>query len=63
MNIEEGDKCPYCNGVMHYETVKNYSCHINPPCDACIENPLICNECGWQEGDTIETWHDRPSLL
>jgi len=43
----EGDKCPdkKCNGELEYPDVEGCSCHINPPCRACIENELICSEC------------------
>jgi hypothetical protein len=46
---EEGDKCPECGGILFYPPVKGCSCHINPPCSACVENPLTCNKCGWEE--------------
>lgn len=44
---EEGDICGVdgCNGVLGYNPVKNCSCHISPPCHACVSNPLVCNEC------------------
>jgi hypothetical protein len=49
---KEGDTCgasdngePPCEGTLEYPPVKNCSCHINPPCNACIENPLTCTEC------------------
>lgn len=45
---EEGDACPIedCTGKLHFPPVKNCSCHISPPCDTCITNPLTCNTCG-----------------
>lgn len=35
-----------CTGVLGYEPVENCSCHINPPCGNCEDNPLVCLECG-----------------
>ena len=51
--LEEGDKCPECakedvTGWMGYERVINCSCHISPPCGACVDNPLVCLRCGWE---------------
>ena len=47
---EEGDKCPQnCQGKLEYKPVENCSCHINPPCSACTDNALTCNDCGWKE--------------
>jgi hypothetical protein len=48
---EEGDKCREkdCKGTLEYPEVENCSCHINPPCQVCTNNPLTCNECGWEE--------------
>lgn len=51
---EEGDKCRVegCDGKYGYQPVENCSCHFNPPCSACVENPLVCLDCG-----------DDPSVL
>jgi hypothetical protein len=35
-----------CSGTMHYGKVENCSCHINPPCGHCEDNPLVCDTCG-----------------
>lgn len=45
----EGDifKRDGCGGSFVYHDVVNCICHINPPCVACVDNPLICDECGW----------------
>jgi len=52
--IEEGDICPECNnGIMGFEPVENCSCHINPPCSQCVNNPLVCLSCGWDSEDYI----------
>lgn len=47
-HIKEDDQCLYmdCTGLYEYRDVENCSCHINPPCGACVENPLVCNQCG-----------------
>jgi hypothetical protein len=37
-----------CKGKLYYPPIENCSCHINPPCNACIENKLTCPECGWE---------------
>lgn len=45
--MEEGDKCPLCEeGTLEVKPVENCSCHINPPCSACVETPLVCTVCG-----------------
>lgn len=35
---EEGDKCGVdgCDGILEFLPAKNCSCHINPPCNACV---------------------------
>ena len=46
--LEEGDKCPECKeGLMGYERVEGCTCHVNPPCNACVTNPLVCLNCGY----------------
>lgn len=48
-DLEEGDLCPECKlGIMSYLKVENCSCHISPPCIQCMNNPLICNHCGYE---------------
>jgi hypothetical protein len=46
--LEEGDGCylPSCSGIYGYAPVKDCSCHISPPCNQCVENPIVCSECG-----------------
>lgn len=53
MARQEGDVCGYegCDGIMGYEPVENCSCHISPPCSACVENPLVCLKCGDDQVD------------
>ena len=49
MALEEGDRCPECKeGELEYPSAENCSCHIDPPCAACVEVPLTCVECGWE---------------
>ena len=48
---EEGENCPQdqCDGVLEYGDVEGCSCHISPPCSACVDNPLVCVVCGWED--------------
>lgn len=50
VEMEEGDVCPVegCGGIMGYAKVEDCSCHINPPCSACVDNPLRCLKCEWE---------------
>lgn len=50
MNYQEGNECPECTvGKLEYLSVENCYCHIEPPCSNCVDNPLACGECGWEE--------------
>ena len=44
----EGDKCrmPECDGRYGYRSLSNCYCHISSPCYECVENPLVCLDCG-----------------
>lgn len=56
--FEEGDKCPNhnCDGHMVLPPVEGCTCHCgHPPCSACVNNTVICNQCSWSEGDPIYT--------
>lgn len=46
---EEGEICRRrgCAGILAYPRVENCSCHISPPCTACVENAVRCPECDW----------------
>jgi len=46
----EGDCCDVedCPGVLGYEPVTDCSCYISPPCNRCVEKPLVCLHCGWE---------------
>jgi len=53
IGMNEGDRCNRpsedgfaCDGGMFFDAVVNCSCHISPPCGACIDNPLVCSVCG-----------------
>lgn len=46
-DLHEGQFCPACSkGRLQYERQDPCSCHINPPCSACVDAPLTCDECG-----------------
>lgn len=48
--FEEGDDCPECPaGDLEYIRQGSCSCHINPPCENCVDAPLKCPECGWED--------------
>lgn len=54
IDLSEGDPCPEsaCAGRMGYHKVADCYCHINPPCSRCVDNPLVCLECGFEaEGE------------
>jgi hypothetical protein len=56
--VSDGDECNRngCGGTMVLHPVKDCSCHISPPCDQCVDNQPICNECGANpDDDLIET--------
>jgi hypothetical protein len=47
--LTEGDECPHsCGGHLDYAEVENCSCHINPPCSACTDRPLVCDTCFYE---------------
>lgn len=50
--VEEGDVCAECGaGKMKYERDGGCSCHIAPPCSACVEAKLTCTKCGWRPNE------------
>lgn len=53
--FEEGDNCGIaeCNGTLGFNRVVDCYCHISPPCSPCIENPLVCLECGNEPADAM----------
>lgn|GEM_PF-303396 len=44
---EEGARCNRdgCAGLMKFERQGDCSCHIRPPCSACVDSFLVCSEC------------------
>lgn len=42
-----------CMGVIESHEVEGCSCHINPPCSACVEPREYCTVCGWEAKDDI----------
>ena len=36
-----------CKGVIDEEEKGSCSCHICPPCSACVDPREFCGECGW----------------
>ena len=61
VTLEEGDSCPECVGVLGYPEVRGCSCHINPPCSACVDNPLTCDKCGFEEDPPYPDGTPKPS--
>jgi hypothetical protein len=51
----EGDRCGrnLCDGIIIYRKVENCSCHISPPCSACVEPRGECPTCGWDERNDV----------
>jgi predicted Zn-ribbon and HTH transcriptional regulator len=50
--LEEGSQCPKCKehyiiSFMGFRPVEGCTCFINPPCSACVNNPLVCKTCGY----------------
>ena len=49
---EEGDRCPdRCGGTLSFVRDLPCSCHIHPPCSACVDAPLTCGKCGWTDDE------------
>ena len=55
---EPGAACPIedCTGHLGDQELpgENCSCHISPPCGACLEAPYKCDTCGEEffQGDS-----------
>src|SRR5690606_24167891 len=44
---EPDGPCLMCSeGTYEIAPVENCSCHISPPCWACVSAPLVCDTCG-----------------
>lgn len=54
--LEEGQNClnKECKGVYMYVPDGICCCHINPPCNACVDSILVCNSCDVSEDDIEE---------
>ena len=48
---EDGTRCNRngCEGIIEVVKPENCSCHVNPPCDACVDAKAGCAVCGWEE--------------
>ncbi len=46
--VDEGDDCHIegCAGFYELHRIGDCRCHISPPCNACVEAPLVCSACG-----------------
>ncbi len=53
IGTEEGDECNRrgCTGSMTIHPVEGCRCHISAPCNACVDNPLVCEVCGYGPDD------------
>lgn len=48
MGVDEGSTCNRrCQGTIELRPVENCSCHIAPPCSACMEPAEFCPVCDW----------------
>jgi hypothetical protein len=54
LGYHEGEVCnrrtgdvKRCAGIISMREVENCSCHIAPPCNACVDLRSYCDECGW----------------
>lgn len=47
----EGDVCNRqgCQGHIQLTEPEGCTCHISPPCSACVSVIHYCRECGWDE--------------
>lgn len=45
--VEPGERCNRdgCKGTMMLPVAEGCSCHINPPCGACLDVRPICTVC------------------
>lgn len=53
--IYEGEVCNRnnCKGIVAEHPVENCSCHLYPPCSACMTPRNYCATCGWEEADDV----------
>lgn len=50
---DEGDNCPLCEkhnevAALAYTRWGDCTCHISPPCSACVDAHLQCEMCGFR---------------
>lgn len=55
---EEGDQCPEkdCKGILAFIRKGDCSCHLHPPCRNCMNAPLSCPICGWEDESEPEVY-------
>lgn len=60
--VDEGDPCvdPECTGVYEFGEVENCSCHISPPCSACMDRPVRCSMCKYEPDEPREPQEPQP---
>lgn len=53
LGVCAGEQCGRndCTGILEDHPVENCSCHINPPCGACIKDRTYCPVCQWEAQD------------
>ncbi len=51
---DEGDSCKFaeCSGHYVYKPNGECTCHLAPPCEACVTSKLVCDTCGEQADET-----------
>lgn len=64
---EEGHWCRKdgCTGIMEWRRRfgESCSCHINPPCSACMEMKLTCTKCGYVLEDDPDDEECKDNIL
>ena len=50
LGVEEGETCNRdgCSGVLRLTKIVDCSCHLHPPCHACLSQHEECPVCGWE---------------
>ena len=58
----EGDICGFegCQGILEYVRQTSCSCHINPPCSACTDAPLVCGICEEEIETVFKMTSEKP---
>jgi len=63
-NLEPGAPCPEenCIGTVDIAPPKGCSCHISPPCSACVNAGVVCGSCGWESNpEEPEERYEQPT--